>query len=151
MSPAALLALAALACFPLASGADPLKSPECARSLAALQAARSASGQHDVPAARRQATQACLGGTGAPLRPSPTAQQPLEVPPPMIEVPAQPPTAVPSPPAPPPVAIERPPVVTSCDATGCWTSDGIRLNRSGPVLIGPGGACVSSGNVVRCP
>ncbi|WP_332815810.1 hypothetical protein [Ramlibacter sp.] len=152
MSPVLLLALAALA-FPgagAALAADPLKSFACGRSLAALQAARATAGRDDVEAIRREAAQACLGGQGEAQRPAPTAQPPLVVPPPVVEPPVPPPAAVAAP-APPPVAIEQPPVVTSCDAAGCWTSEGTRLNRSGPLLIGPGGACVTSGHVVRCP
>ncbi|WBY01911.1 hypothetical protein PE066_21105 [Ramlibacter tataouinensis] len=145
-----LVAAVLLACCPLAASAvDPLKSPACGRSLAALQAARAAAG--DIESLRRQATQACLGGSGEPRRPSPTAQPPVVVPPPVIEVPAPPDAPVDTPPAPPPVTIDRPPVLTSCDLGGCWTSDGTRLNRSGPLLIGPGGACVTAGPVVRCP
>ena len=125
---------------------------ECGRSIAALQAARAGSDTTaEVEALRRQAILACLGGSGEARRPSPTARPPVVVAPPVIEVPPEPQAPVAAP-APPPLEIERPPpVVTSCDAGGCWTSDGTRLNRAGPQLIGPGGACVTSGNVVRCP
>lgn len=141
----------ALLSLPLAAlGVDPLKSPECGRSIAALEAARAVPGRSaEIEALRRQATLACLGGSGEPTRPRPAARPPVVVAPPVVDVPAPPPAA--AAPAPPPPEIERAPVITSCDAAGCWTSDGTRLNRSGPILIGPGGACVTSGHVVRCP
>ncbi|CAA9436768.1 MAG: hypothetical protein AVDCRST_MAG51-3004, partial [uncultured Ramlibacter sp.] len=131
--------------------ADPLKSGDCGQSLAALDAARADpnAGQR-VEALRQQATQACLGGGGEARRPSPVAQPPLVVPPPIIAVPSQAEPPRPAP-LPPPVAIQRPPVLTSCDAGGCWDSQGNRLNRAGPTLIGPGGTCIVSGPVVHCP
>lgn len=146
-----LVAALVLASRPVAAGAaaDPLKSPECGRSLAALQAGRA--GASGVESLRRQATRVCLGGSGEARRPSPTAQAPVQVPPPVIDVPAPPPAPAATKSGPPPLPIDRPPVVTSCDLGGCWTSDGVRLNRSGPLLIGPDGACVVSGNAVRCP
>ncbi|HYD74417.1 hypothetical protein [Ramlibacter sp.] len=152
VAPAALL-LASLSVLPAQGGADdPLKSPACGRSIAALEAARTGpAGAAAVEGLRRQATQDCLGGSGARTRPSPTTQPPVSVAPPVVDVPQPPPAPVAAPPPPPPVDIERPAVITSCDAAGCWTSDGVRLNRSGPLLLGPGGACVTSGHVVRCP
>lgn len=140
----------ALLSLPLAALGDPLKSPECARSIAALEAARAAPGRSGgIEALRRHATLACLGGSGESTRPSPTARPPVAVAPPVADVPAPPPAA--AAPAPPPLEIERAPVITACDAAGCWTSEGTRLNRAGPILVGPGGACVTSGHVVRCP
>ena len=146
---------AALACLCLAvlaplqvKAADPLKSEACGQRLAALESARrQAPGGAPVEALREQATRACLGGGGQAQRPSPTAQAPLSVPPPVITVdPAQPvPARPPSPP------IEPPPVVTSCDPGGCWDSTGTRLNRAGPQLIGPRGACTTVGATVYCP
>ncbi|MGZ5180251.1 MAG: hypothetical protein ACXWC2_07230 [Ramlibacter sp.] len=150
---AALLAcLAAVAGATAAQGqGDPLKSQACGQHLAALQAARSpGSGKSpaDIEALRRDATQACLGGNGAARRPAPSARAPDIVPPPMVALPrSTPPTVLPLP-APP---IQRPPVLTSCDAAGCWDSNGTRLDRAGPLLIGPGGACVRTGLQVQCP
>ena len=147
--------LAALACLCLAAvvparamAADPLKSEACGERLAALESARRQSpGSAQVEALRQHATRACLGGGGEAQRPSPTAQAPVLVPPPVITAePAQPvPTRPPSPP------IDPPPVVTSCDLGGCWDSNGARLNRAGPQLIGPRGACTTVGATVYCP
>jgi hypothetical protein len=134
-----------------AQDGDPLKSDACGRSLAALQAGRApGSGKTpaQVEALRRDATQACLGGTGDARRPSPTAQAPVAVPPPSVALPRSVPPV--SPTLPPP-AIERPAVITSCDSGGCWDSNGRRLNSAGPLLIGPRGACVTSGLQVHCP
>ena len=149
-----LLALAALLAFDANAAApagDPLKSDACGRHLAALQAARAAGSDTSparVEALRREATQACLGGSGDARRPSPTAQAPIVVPPPTVALPRSIPPVVPTLPAPP---IERPAVITSCDSGGCWDSNGTRLNRAGPMLIGPGGACVATGLQVHCP
>jgi hypothetical protein len=41
--------------------------------------------------------------------------------------------------------------LNACDATGCWASDGTRLLRAGPNLIGPRGICTTSGPFVQCP
>ena len=147
--------LAALACLclavvvpPQAMAADPLKSEACGERLAALESARQQSpGSAQVEALRQQATRACLGGGGEAQRPSPTAHAPLAVPPPVIT--AEP--AQPVPPRPPSPPIEPPPVVTSCDLGGCWDSNGTRLNRAGPQLIGPRGACTTVGSTVYCP
>jgi len=146
---ATLLCLAALALPGLAQ--DPLKSEACGQGLASLQSAR-AQGQSpaQLEALRQRATQDCLGGTGAPHRPSPTLREPDLVPPPTLE-PATPPPAPVAPPAPAPLKVDRPAIITSCDAGGCWDSDGRRLNRAGPLLIGPGGTCVQSGTAVQCP
>jgi hypothetical protein len=62
---------------------------------------------------------------------------------------AEPAQPVPARPASPP--IEPPPVVTACDLGGCWDSNGTRLNRAGPQLIGPRGACTTVGATVYCP
>lgn len=151
MRPLPVLGLAIALHANAAPPADPLKSDACGRALAALQAARAPdSGRTpaQVEASRREATQACLGGNGDARRPSPTAQAPLVVPPPAVALPrpaAPPEVALPAPP------IERPAVITACDAGGCWDSSGRRLNRAGPLLIGPGGACVKTGLQVRCP
>jgi hypothetical protein len=50
------------------------------------------------------------------------------------------------------IAPVQPPVaITSCDTGGCWTSDGTRLQRLGPTLFGPRGACSVVGAIVHCP
>ena len=142
-----LLCLASTAAL---AGQDPLKSEACARALAALEAARQRGPAQEVQASRAAATQACLGGSGAAVRPSPVLREPQAVAPPVITPPARPAPPVTRPPAA-PVEIERPAVVTTCDDAGCWDGEGRRLNRAGPVLIGPGGPCVGSGVQVQCP
>jgi hypothetical protein len=142
---AVLLALAPLR-------ADPLKSAACDAALARLDAARAAA-PASVEARRRDATRVCLGLASqapVPTRSNRWAQPPIAVPPPVIEPPPRPPAALAAKPLPPPVHIERPPVVTSCDLTGCWTSDGTRLQRAGPGLMGPQGPCVVQGGLAFC-
>jgi hypothetical protein len=75
------------------------------------------------------------------------AVDPIRVPPPAIVPPAPPQGIVAPRPSPPPVAIERPATITSCDAHGCWTNDGTRLQRIGPGLGGP---CSIAGNTAFC-
>lgn len=146
--PLACLGLATLAMAPRAMAQDPLKSPACGEQLATLESARrQAPASARVESLRREATRTCLGGSGEGFRPSPTAQAPLVVPPPVTTAaPAQP-----VPPRPPSQPIAQPPVVTSCDPGGCWDSNGTRLNRAGPQLIGPRGACTTVGETVYCP
>ena len=148
---ATCLALVAIHAQAQQAAGDPLKSDACGRNLAALQAARAPGSDKSpaqIEALRREATQACLGGRGDARRPSPTAQAPIIVPPPTVALPRSIPPVEPIVPAP---AIERPAVITSCDSGGCWDSNGTRLNRAGPLLIGPGGSCVTTGLQVRCP
>lgn len=57
-------------------------------------------------------------------------------------------------PTPMPAPAPRPEPLRSlgaCDAAGCWTSDGQRLQRMGPNLVGPRGVCAVNGSVVSCP
>jgi hypothetical protein len=88
--------------------------------------------------------------TITPMTPVPPLQvRPME---PMSAVPPM--QVQPLPPAAPVVPLQQvqpPPVVTSCDAGGCWSSDGTRLNRVGPNLMGPGGVCTVTGKMVHCP
>jgi len=42
-------------------------------------------------------------------------------------------------------------VVTACDAGGCWDSEGRRLERAGPLLLGPQGACTLQGALLNRP
>lgn len=149
---AAALALLAVQAQAAPPAKDPMKSGACARDLSALQAAREP-GSDTTPdqreALRRAATRSCLGGDGEAHRPSPTAQAPLAVPAPMVALPRSTPPSLPAVPA--PALPERPAVITSCDHAGCWDSNGTRLNRTGPLLIGPTGACVRTGLQVHCP
>lgn len=140
-----------MALLPAGAGADPLKSDACGASLAGLQASRGRGADaRAIEAARQQALRDCLGGSGEARRPSPVAREPIAVPPPVVALP-EPPAPAPAAPSPPAVDIERPPVITSCDTGGCWDSHGTRLNRAGPLLIGPHGACTTSGATVYCP
>lgn len=150
-----------------AQPADPLQSPPCRAALDALRAredaasAAAAAGRPHVPdaalqAQRRAAARACLGGRAdAPPAPARLAQPPLAVPP-------VPPLPAARPPAPTPLRIEPmqpsprqfapPPSITSCDAAGCWTSEGTRLHRVGPDLLsGPRGHCSVQGTLLHCP
>jgi hypothetical protein len=141
---AALLATASLQ-------ADPLKSAACDAALMRLDAARSHASA-TVEARRQEAARVCLGLASqapVPTRSNRWAQPPVTVPPPVIEPPARPPAAAAAQP-PPPVRIERPPVLTSCDLTGCWTSEGTRLQRVGPGLMGPQRPCVAQAGLAFC-
>jgi hypothetical protein len=40
---------------------------------------------------------------------------------------------------------------TACDPGGCWASDGTRLQRVGPQLLGPRGFCSLQGGLLHCP
>lgn len=158
---------------PLTSN-DPLKSAECEQALQRLQAqetqAASAPGaglradghplapDARLQALRRQAAHVCLGRRAdEPLTPGRVAQSPVAVP---SMAPAAPVAAAPSPPQaglpvrpepqPPPLA-QVPVVITSCDPTGCWASDGSRLNRMGQNLLGPSGLCTVQGTLLQCP
>ncbi len=142
-------------------GAGAIDSPACRGAMAKLQAqedrvlAASAPVRGAVPpaltAARRQAAKACLGSAdGEPVPAGRMAQPPATVPPVSLPRPAAPPVA--ASPAPSPRAQPiGPSVITSCDLTGCWTNDGTRLHRAGPLLVGPNGPCSTSGNALSCP
>jgi hypothetical protein len=119
--------------------------------------------------ARRKAAQACLRDRADPAQPQlqgRLAQPPIEVAPIRVPLPTRPA------PAPglaggsagasvgpsgstglPPVPRSAPPapVIVGCDAYGCNASDGTRVNRSGPNLIGPRGLCVQQGVQLICP
>jgi hypothetical protein len=157
-----------------ASGGDPLHAPERERALAALQAVeesasapRSARGVqhaaasgatvHTAPAidprlaaARRDVARQCLEAREDPPRAGRLAEPPIVVPPVagVPQPPATPPTTMPARIAP----VQPPVTITTCDTGGCWTSDGKRLQRLGPTLLGPhGSTCSVVGAVVHCP
>lgn len=157
---ALMLALVAGTC--LAQGTDPLKSLACVQALEAIQAQEAAmlsSGKPQGAARagaaelatltpyRKRVAHECLGKEDPVLeRPprQPVAVAPVTLPP--STVPAKPEAMPPSPP------VQLPPLrtVTQCDPSECWTSDGVRLNRLGPLLVGPPGACtVQSGVLSR--
>jgi hypothetical protein len=153
-----------------AASGDPLQAPECQQALAALRDEEAAAasgpsaargGRRDahavapgLDAARRRAAHSCLASRADPPPFGRLAQPPVAVPPVTgirPPLPALPPAssavAIPTrPPSPQPLTS-----ITACDASGCWASDGTRLNRVGPTLWGPHGACSVFGAVVRCP
>jgi len=152
--------LALVAGSALAQGADPLKSVECVHALDALQAqeaalptasqtlaARPASGEGVAALApyRKRVARECLGKEDPALERTP--RPPVAVPPVTLPPPAVP-LARTAPP--PPVALPPLRTVTQCDPSGCWTSDGQRLNRLGPLLVGPPGACTVQSGVLSC-
>jgi hypothetical protein len=160
-----------------AASGDPLHAPGCERALAALQtversasaplgdgarsvaraASTSAAGRAApsldprLVAARRDAARECLAAREDPPRAGRLAEPPVAVPPVagagVPQAPATAPTTAPARIAP----VQPPVAITSCDTGGCWTSDGARLQRLGPTLWGPRGACSVVGAVVQCP
>jgi hypothetical protein len=99
---------------------------------------------------RARAAQACLGGAPDAPRPLPrSGLPPIAVPPVAAEpTPLRLPSARPAP------AIEprRPtPMVNSCDAGGCWMSDGSRMPQVGKnPLVDPKVRCTVQGAFVLC-
>jgi hypothetical protein len=149
---------------------DRLTSADCRRALGKLQAleaealAKPAGSARqavvkELDAQRPDAARLCLGGTGKAPPPSARYSLPMMQPktPPIapLPAPAAPRPAVPLPQPMPPVSLPPPAdklrSVTSCDASGCWASDGTHLQRLGPDLIGPWGVCTLQGGVLRCP
>ncbi|MGH6627351.1 MAG: hypothetical protein ACRECD_12590 [Burkholderiaceae bacterium] len=130
---------------------DPLASAECQAARQQLQGAQAAatdSGYANALAlglAREQAALACFGSAN---RSAIRAPQP-EVAVPPIATPLAPPPMIAAPRS--PVAVPRPSLITLCDPGGCWSSDGMRLHRAGPNLVGPRGLCTVQGNVLSCP
>lgn len=155
-------------------------SPECQRALEAVQAqeARSLSAQraHPAPAgsapvispglraARERAARVCLAAAPAaagdvqrmaqpPQSVAPVAGPKAPAPRPAVPLPAAP-VAAPAPAPAPPVVAPRSQQLTTllgCDPSGCWASDGSRMERAGPNLIGPRGLCTQEGAFLRCP
>lgn len=159
----AALLLSLWASATTAVDADP-PSNACSRALAAMQAREAelaALARADAPprtptdarwqALRADAARTCLGrGSAASVPPARSAQPPVAVPP--VVVPATPPeTAQRRTPAPLPPPDRRPPMsVMSCDAAGCWTSDGARLPHTGRNPLDPRVRCSVQGQVVMC-
>lgn len=141
----------------LAQDAGAPGSIACQRALEALgareaAAARDRGARAALESARRQAAIACLGGRDTPASAPLRAAQPSAT---TAPLPARSPGTTPStasPPVSPPVPRAAAPVIiTACDATGCWASDGTRLQRAGPNLLGPKGLCTTSGSLLQCP
>jgi hypothetical protein len=145
-----------------------VQSPACRDALAALQAHESARAAASAPKARpderpdatadrtwrilrARAAKICLGGepdAPAPLPHSATA--PITVPPAVIAPPVVRAPRVTTP-SPPPVETRKPPtVVMSCDAGGCWTSDGARLPQVGRNPQDARVRCSVQGSFVVC-
>ena len=138
--------------------ADTMRTAECRQARHQLEVALSAAlasgpGKAEgLERVRQQAALACLGAArDAP--PATRARQPGLVVPSAV-TPTAPAAVITAPPpatAPPPVTVPRPSVVTSCDSGGCWDSDGVRLHRTGPDLMGPRGLCTLQGVFLNCP
>ena len=147
--------------------ADALRSETCLAALGRLDAqeARQASapagdGKPTRPSKALQLAQqavaaACLGvAEGATA--APRQAQPVPLPPraPAAAPAVVPQLAVPSTAAPlPPIVVPPPPpFVTACDATGCWSSDGRRLDRVGPdTYFRDRQLCTARGGLLYCP
>jgi hypothetical protein len=159
-----LLLLAALPWLAVAATqGDALRTPECHEALAALQAqeeraladldrqpdsARRDAWRKQLVAPRRRAAQACLKGSGEAPPPHQVALPPVSVPP----IAPLPPTRSEPPARPATSAPVVPPLltITTCDAGGCWASDGSRVNRVGGALVGPHGLCTEAAGVLSC-
>jgi hypothetical protein len=137
----------------LAASRSVTAGPAVSRSVTAGAAASRATPAIDprLAAARRDVARNCLAASADPPRPGRVAEPPLVVPPvggtrsplpPASSAATQPERIAP---------VAAPVAITSCDSGGCWTSDGSRLQRLGPTLWGPRGACSVVGAVVRCP
>ncbi len=143
-----------------AQPADPLQSADCRQALAALEVAEDrllaappgAAPANALAQHRQEAARACLGGpdqAGPPRSPHVPAAPSAGTP--RIPIPAAPVAPGVPPPTSPPAALPQAPLtITTCDAAGCWTNDGSRLQRFGTELIGPRGVCTMQGVVLNC-
>ncbi|WP_374565366.1 hypothetical protein [Ideonella sp.] len=151
---------------------DTTQSPACRQALETVQAQESAAlaaksvkppasapagpSPEALLAMRERAARICLGpGSSGPPPSQRTLQAPVTVSPvapTRLPVTGQPVAPAPAPTSP-VVPTRTDPLLTvvGCDATGCWASDGSRLEKSGPNLIGPRGTCTLQGAVLRCP
>ena len=148
------LLLFSLALPALAQERTLAEAPACRAALAALDAKTTERAPRDqIEPLRRRAAAACLRvpEAAASQPPRTRAQAPIAVPP-VQRDPPRPAALTPAPtsvPAPPPLV-----TVTGCDATGCWASNGTRLQRIGEsnTLLGPNGVtCTQSGALLSCP
>jgi hypothetical protein len=122
-----------------AARADPLNSPSCLSAVQALTQAEQATTRR-LPAPASSAR----GTDGARTAPTTVLAARRAVGP----VPA---TAPPRAPMPPEVLTPPLHMTTVCNADGCWTTEGLRLQCQGPVLQGPRGPCLQIGGVLNCP
>jgi hypothetical protein len=136
-------------------------SPACGKALEALRELEDrvlAAPRERADALRRQMLQVrrnaalvCLGESGDETTSRPPR---VEAPPPSrgAAPAALAPLRLPNPAPPARVAPpDTPRALSTCDANGCWTSDGVRLQRVGPQLLGPSGFCTTAGHTVQCP
>jgi hypothetical protein len=144
---------------------DPLASPACRNALSALSVREaaalaaptaSAASEHRsavraIQAARERAARACLGAADGAIAPQRAIQAPISVPPVGTVTATVPRRTATTPDVTLPPRAEPPRLVTTCDAVGCWASDGSYLLRSGPNLVSPRGLCSVQGSVVVCP
>jgi hypothetical protein len=161
------LMLLSVSCAAAEPAPDPLRSPDCRQALDALQAdelAASASGagstrqQADaastarILALRKFAAGNCLGAwKDTPPQTSRAYQAPIHVAPVTGSSVRPPPVATGTPPVASPALPVSRPIIVSCDAGGCFTSDGARLPRVGGQLLGPGGLCSAQTPGQTCP
>jgi hypothetical protein len=137
-----------------APAVDPLGTPECVHARAELEAALAApDARHGtrLERARRQARDACLGREAATRQRS-GAPEPAQAVAPTL--PAAPRAVLPAAPLtapPPPMTVPRAAMITTCDPGGCVDTQGRRLNRAGPLLVGPTGLCSAPAGAVSCP
>jgi hypothetical protein len=167
---ALLIALAACAASATAApSTDPLHSTACVNAMSAVRDAENAvvasieqskgSSATDNPSfskladIKRDAARTCLGGRGSISRaPRHVGQKPISVAPIAVSESPSGPRLPPHPAAPlPPVSVPPLKTVVSCDAVGCWVSDGTRLQKFGGGLFGPTGFCSVQGAVLTCP
>lgn len=105
---------------------------------------------------KRVAARTCLGGDGtAPPVPQQIGQKPISVAPvsPVAVTPNPSGLGLPEHTSPRPTTASVAPLtsITSCDPVGCWASDGTRLQKVGPNLLGPKGFCTVQGYALNCP
>ena len=143
--------------------ADPLHSSECLKAQQALNVFEQFNVQAAQPPAsaptvsprlrvlRQNVARVCLATRLDAQGPQRQVQPPLSVPP-VARLHALPPTQR-ADLAANPATVAQPALrsITHCDAAGCWASDGTRLRRMGPDLVGAKGVCQLNGSVVTCP
>lgn len=96
---------------------------------------------------KRAAARTCIGGDGTPSpAPQHLGRQPVSVAPVTVSPnPSRPRLARHTDSPPPPVSVVPLRSITSCDAVGCWASDGSRLQKLGPKSVGSEGVLHRSG------
>jgi hypothetical protein len=140
------ISLAVLACLSVhAQGnADLMKTPECALARTQFEQVLAAGGPRErLNAVRELTALKCFG-----VKPSAPPEGRFVPPPVAVDAIRLRPELFLSAPVP---ALPRPPVLTACDASGCWDSNGTRYNQQGPVLLGPKGVCTLQAGALNCP